>query len=73
MVASYCGDCREVDDLFAYTGLLPLEKCENNMEKLRRTAATLREIAANMKNSPEKQEEFIQLEKLSEEILSFVS
>ena len=73
MVASYCGDCREVDDLFAYTGLLPLEKCENNMEKLRRTAATLREIAANMKNSPEKQEEFIQLEKLSEEILNLVS
>ena len=43
------------------------------MEKLRRTAATLQEIAANMKNSPEKQEEFIQLEKLSEEILNLVS
>ncbi len=70
MVASYCGDCREVDDLFAYTGLLPLEKCENNLEKLRRTAATLQEIAENMKNSPDKQSEFIQFERLARDILA---
>ena len=73
MVASYCGEEKEVDDLFAYTGLLPLEKCENNAEKLRRTSDTLKEIAANMKNSLDKQEKFIQLEKLSADILALIS
>lgn len=70
MVVSYTGEEKEIDELFAYTGLLPLEDCENNREKLRRTAATLKEIAANLKNSPEKQEESIQLEKLAGEIES---
>ncbi|MBQ8599488.1 MAG: SAM-dependent methyltransferase [Oscillospiraceae bacterium] len=68
MVVSYCGREWEADDFFAYTGLLTCDPDENKKEKLRRTAATLREIAANLKNSPEKQQEYIQLEELAERI-----
>ncbi len=70
MVISYCGEEKEIDDFFAYCGLLPLENNELKQEKLRRTAATLQEISANMKNSPDKQEEYIHLEELSRRILA---
>lgn len=68
MVISYSGEKKEIDDFFAYTGLLPLHDCENNREKLRRTAATLREIGENMSHSPEKVQDAQQLSKLAAEI-----
>ncbi len=68
MVLTYSGEEKEIDDFFAYTGLLPNEDCENNREKLRRTAATLREIAENMSHSPEKSEEADRIRQLSVQI-----
>lgn len=68
MVLGYGGQEQEISDFFAYTGLLPQEDCENNREKLRRTAATLREIAENMSHSPEKEEDAAKLLGLAAEI-----
>lgn len=68
MVVSYCGQEWEADDFFAYTGLLIHNPDENKKEKLHRTADTLRGIAANLKNSQDKQQEYIQLEALAERI-----
>ena len=70
MVVSYCGKEQETDDFFAYCGLLTENSNELKQEKLRRTAATLAEIAANMKNSPDKQGEYLQLDELSRRILA---
>ena len=70
MVVSYCGEEKEIDDFFAYCGLLTENSNELKQEKLRRTAATLAEIAANMKNSPDKQEEYLHLDELSRRILA---
>lgn len=70
MVISYCGEEEEVDDFFAYCGLLADESDELKQEKLRRTAATLQEIAANMKNSADKQSEYLHLDELSRRILA---
>lgn len=68
MVLSYTGEEKEIDDFFAYTGLLVEDDCENNREKLRRTAATLREIGENMSHSPEKAEEAAKLQGLAAQI-----
>lgn len=68
MVLSYTGEEKEIDDFFAYTGLLTQEDCENNREKLKRTAATLREIADNMSHSADKAEEAAKMQKLAAEI-----
>ena len=55
MVVSYCGEEKEIDDFFSYCGLLTENSNKLKKEKLCRTAATLAEIAVNMKNSPDKQ------------------
>ena len=70
MVVSYCGEEKEIDDFFAYCGLLTENSNKLKKEKLCRTAATLAEIAVNMKNSPDKQEEYLQLDELSRRILA---
>ena len=70
MVVSYCGEEKEIDDFFAYCGLLTENSNKLKKEKLCRTAATLAEIAINMKNSPDKQEEYLHLEELSRRILA---
>ena len=64
------GEEKEIDDFFAYCGLLTENSNELKQEKLRRTAATLAEIAVNMKNSPDKQEEYLHLDELSRRILA---
>ena len=70
MVVSYCGEEKEIDDFFAYCGLLTENNNKLKKEKLCRTAATLAEIAVNMKNSPDKQEEYLHLDELSRRILA---
>lgn len=70
MVVSYCGEKKEIDDFFAYCGLLTENSNKLKKEKLCRTAATLAEIAVNMKNSPDKQEEYLHLDELSRRILA---
>ena len=65
-----CGKEQEADDFFAYCGLLTENSNELKQEKLRSTAATLAEISANMKNSPDKQGEYLQLDELSRRILA---
>lgn len=70
MVVSYCGEEKEIDDFFAYCGLLTENSNKLKKEKLCRTAATLAEIAVNMKNSPDKQEEYLHLDELSRHILA---
>ena len=70
MVVSYCGEEKEIDDFFSYCGLLKENSNKLKKEKLCRTAATLAEIAVNMKNSPDKQEEYLQLDELSRRILA---
>jgi hypothetical protein len=70
MVVSYCGEEKEIDDFFAYCGLLTENSNKLKKEKLCRTAATLAEIAVNMKNSPDKKDEYLQLDELSRRILA---
>ena len=70
MVVSYCGEEKEIDDFFAYCGLLTENSNKLKKEKLCRTAATLAEIAVNMKNSPDKQEAYLHLDELSRRILA---
>lgn len=72
MVASFCGDCVEIDDFFAYTGLLPLDKTPINLQKLSSVSDTLREIALSLKNSPAKQEEYLKTLALADEISSII-
>ncbi len=68
MCVSYTGREQNVDDFFAYTGLLPLERSPESQEKLLRTADTLWEIAQGLKQASDKQEEQRKTEQLAENI-----
>ena len=72
MVASFCGNCVEIDDFFAYTGLLPQNTNPLNLQKLASVSDTLREIALSLKNSPAKQEEYLKTLALADEISSII-
>lgn len=68
MVVSYCGEVKEIDDLFAYGGLLLQESSEEAKEKLGWTADNLLEIAESMKQSSAKKEDCRRLTMVAEQL-----